>query len=245
MSAVAREALRWLAPAPLWTAGTVGTASDAFLRPWIAESRTHSFLDDFLATVGGTDGRSPADLSGTLPERSAQDGAFRFFMATSRRYYLVAATLVCHRPGIPDHTVQRALDERAFFVLRRIEGNGTESAFVPGPTAGTWQPATAGAPVPGERELPLHPVPVAAFAAAGTTAATLGMAAGQRSARTVLYGYIPVLGGNQTKDDSPPHVIRTVLTRDPCPPVLSVRTHPFRFASGIADDAPTPKGPTP
>ncbi|MEU9455121.1 hypothetical protein [Streptomyces sp. NPDC048277] len=251
MSAAARETPRWLAPAPLWTARTVAAASEEFLRPWIAELRTDSFLADFLSIVGGTDGRSPADLPATLPERSDEDGSYRLFPSHSRRYYLVLASLVCHRPGIPDHTVQPALGERALFVLRRIR-QGAEKGFVPSATdTGTWQPATAHALVPGERELPLHRAPVAAFAAPGTAAATLGMAAGQPSARTVRYGYIPVSGGDTVADDvTTTYVIRAVLVRDPCAPVISAPTQPFELAGPLDPDAPrrpsaaTTKGPT-
>ncbi|WP_405868127.1 hypothetical protein OG407_49725 [Streptomyces sp. NBC_01515] len=239
MSAAGRETPRWLAPAPLWTAGTVGTASEEFLRPWIAELRTDSFLADFLSVLGGADGRSPADLPGTLPERSAEDGSYRLFTSRSRRYYLVVATLACRRPGIPDHAVQPALGERVLFVLRRI-GQGAEKGFVPSATdPGTWQAATADALVPGERELPLHRAPVAAFAAPGTAAATLGMAAGQPSARTVFYGYIPVSGGDTVADDvTTTYVIRAVLVRDPCGPVISAPTHPFELAGPRDRDAP-------
>ncbi|MER5427928.1 hypothetical protein [Streptomyces sp. NPDC002588] len=253
-----REEPRWLAPAPLWSDGTVGTGSDLALSPWITELENESFFDEFLAILGGTGGRSPADLAGTGPKLSGEDGSFRLFTPTSHFYNLVTASLVCHRPGIPDHTPRPRLGERAFFVIRLI-GDGAESAFVPGPPgAGSWVPATAGVLTPGERELPLHPVPVASFAPSGTAAATLGMAAGRPSTRTVLYGYIPVPFRDADSGDGPAHVIHAVLARDPCPPVFSAPSHPFRLAGQYPPVIPTvrtgprpadppdpPEGPTP
>jgi len=251
-----REDLRWLAPAPLWSDDTVGTGSDLARGPWITELETESFFDDFLAILGATGGRSPAELSGTGPKLSAEDGSFRLFTPTSHFYNLVTASLVCHRPGIPDHTPRPRLGERVFFVIRLIGDGGAESAFVPGPPgAGSWVPATPGTLTPQERELPLHRVPVAAFAAAGTAAANLGMAAGRPSTRTLLYGYIPVPFRDAGTGDGPGYVIRAVLARDPCPPVFSVPSHPFRLAGqypGVISTMRTgpqqphsPEGPTP
>ena len=191
------EVVQWLTPAPLWTEDAVGVASGGLLQPWIAELTTDTFVDDFLALLAGTGGASPADLAATRPGTTVPEtGALRLFQPLSQRYYLVAATLACRRPGIPDHAVRPGRGERVSFVLRRRDPDGTEHGFVPGGAGrpATWRPATAAALVPGERELPMHPAPVGAFAEPGTAAAALGMAAAERSTRTVFYGYIPVSG---------------------------------------------------
>ncbi|MFE4964222.1 hypothetical protein [Streptomyces sp. NPDC056660] len=230
------ERLQWTAPAPLWTADTVGTASPAFLRPLIAELDTDAFLDVFLAMAGGTGGRAPTDLAG-LPPDQAPDGTYPLYWPTAHRYYLVAASLVCRRPGIPDHAVQPALGERPFFVIRPAAAAGPDDALLPD-----------------ERQLPLHATPVAAFAPPGSTAATLGMAADSRSTRTLFYGFVPVSDGDPDVRDPTAHVIRTVLARDPCPPVLGAPSHPFTFAGPLPPPIglrtgllPTgsPKGATP
>lgn len=195
-SGAQREVIQWLTPAPLWTEDAVGVAAGGLLQPWIAELTTDTFVDDFLVLLAGTGGASPAGLAALQPDTTvAQTGAFRLFQPLSQRYYLVTATLACRRPGIPDHAVQAGRGERVSFVLRRLDPDGTEHGFVPGTGAGrpgTWLPATATALVTGEREMPMHPAPVGAFAEPGTAAATLGMAAGEPSTRTVFYGYIPV-----------------------------------------------------
>jgi len=202
------EQLQWLAPAPLWDTGPVGAAASGLTQPWIAELRSDAFVSDFLGLLGGRNGASPAHLANIVPHRTVGGVAgapYRLFQSLSQCYYLVSATLVCRRPGIPDHAVKRAKGQRVSFVMRRIAADGSEQAWVPAggtgsktapepgsPPTGSWVPALAGALVPGEEKYPMHPTPVAAFAPAGSTAAMLGMAAGTTSTRTVFYGYVPV-----------------------------------------------------
>jgi hypothetical protein len=191
------EQLQWLTPAPLWS-GDVGPAASGIVEPWIAELTTDEFVPEFLATLGGTGGRSPADLATTRP-RATVDGtdpatggaAYRLFQPLSRRYYLVCASLVCRRPGIPDHQLVPAANERAFFVMRQVDASGNERGLVDG----LWRPVNGQVLLPGEQEHPMHAARVAAFAAPGTAAASLGMAAGSpASNRQVFFGYIPVAG---------------------------------------------------
>ena len=201
------EQLQWLAPAPLWNTLTVGAASSGLTQPWIAELRSDAFVSDFLGLVGGQNGASPDGLAGTVPHRTVSDvtGApFRLFQPMSQCYYIVSATLACRRPGIPDRAVKPAQGERTSFVIRLLDdggeqawvpagGQGSITAPAPGsPPTGQWQQAPADALVDGEEQFPMHPAPVAPFAESGSTAATLGMAAGTDSTRTVFYGYIPV-----------------------------------------------------
>lgn len=189
------EDLQWLAPAPLWRAADVGPAASGITQPWIAELRTDSFVEEFLDTLAGVGGRSPEALGDMQPARTV-DGtdpatstaAYRLFQPLSRRYYLVNATLACRRPGIPDHRLSPAENDRVFFVMRQVDSAGAEQGLVDG----QWLPASPSALLPGEREHPMHPAPVAAFAEPGTAAANLGMAMGSTSTRSVFYGYIPV-----------------------------------------------------
>lgn len=198
--AAAPEVLQWLAPAPLWTSGA---AAGAPARPWIAELTSDAFLPELLDLLAGANGASPADLALTRPARTVDgdaDGPYRLFQPLSQRYYVVTASLVCRRPGIPDHAVRPARGERATFVIRRLTPAGDEEAWVPGSGAappgaapsGSWLPAVGDDLVPGEEELPLHAAPVGAFAEAGSVPAALGMRRGTASTRSVLHGYIPV-----------------------------------------------------
>jgi hypothetical protein len=193
---VKAESLGWLAPAPLWGEGGVGLESSELLQPFLTELTSDQFVSEFLGVMGAQGGASPANLAAMAPSVTS-DGAYRLFQPLSQRYYLVTASLVCRRVGIPDHAVQRSEGERTTFVVRRLAADGSEQAFVPvagsaaipgDPPSGSWKAASAGQLADGEDQLPMHAAPVAGFAAPGSTAATFGMSEPGR--RTVHYGYI-------------------------------------------------------
>ncbi len=194
------ESLGWLAPAPLWGEGGVGLESSELLQPFLTELMSDQFVTEFLAIMGAQGGASPTDLAGMAPD--AGDGTaatpYRLFQPLSQRYYLVTASLVCRRVGIPDRAVQRSKGERTTFVLRKLAADGSEQAWIPatgaaanpgGPPTGSWTAACPGQLAAGEDQLPMHPAAVAGFAAPCSTAAAFGMCTAGR--RTVHYGYIP------------------------------------------------------
>jgi hypothetical protein len=181
----------------LWGEGGVGIESPALLEPFIVELTSDNFMTRFLSIMSGQDGTLPSDIGSMAPAVTAIDdtGDYRLFQPLSQRYYLVTASLVCRRAGIPDRAVAAAKGERTNFVVRRIDHVQGEQGWVPqesatpgDPPTGKWVTAAPGLLVAGEEQLPMHPVPVAAFAAAGSTAATFGMTEAGR--RTVHYGYV-------------------------------------------------------
>jgi hypothetical protein len=200
------EVVQWLAPAPLWDEGAVAAGNADIAQPWIAELTADQFVDQFLAIVRATDGSTPDQLAATAPQVSLAGqlaAPYKLFHPLSQRYYVVSASLVCRRPGIPDHQVRARAGEKTTYVMRQLADDGSELAYVPAkgaaltpgaPATGSWVAATGTALVPGEKQHPLHPAPVAGFAAAGSTAAVLGMASGKTSTRTIYFGYIPVGG---------------------------------------------------
>jgi hypothetical protein len=204
--------LQWLSPSPLWQAGDLAGAAHqgrtaigagagsavvtptTIVQPWISELTVDQFMARFLALCAGTDGVGPADLAGTRPALAAgggdatnSDATYRLFQPLSRRYYVVTASLCCRRPGLPDHQLDPGEEEQAFFVMRRVDDAGEY-----GHVGAAWLPADANTLLDGEKRFPVHATPVAGFAAPGTPAAALGMAAGAPSTRQLLYGYIPV-----------------------------------------------------
>ena len=191
------ESLSWLAPAPLWGQGGISLDGPELAQPFLTELTSDQFVTEFLSLMGAQGGASPTQL-GTMAPAVTSDGTatgpYRLFQPLSQRYYLVVASLVCRRVGLPDHAIQPSKGERTTFVMRRLTDGG-EEAWVPGPPAtpgdppaGTWQAAPAGQLVAGEEQLPMHATPVAAFAAPGTTAAAFGLSEPGR--RAVCYGYI-------------------------------------------------------
>lgn len=196
------ESLSWLAPAPLWGEGGVAVDGPGLLQPFLAEIKSDQFVTEFLGIVGGQGGAVPTDLAAMAPAATSDGtaaGPCRLFQPLSQRYYLVVASLVCRRVGIPDHAVQPAKGEETSFVVRKLLADGSEAAWIPAtgpaavpgnPPSGQWTAtATPCQLVAGEEQLPMHGAPVAAFAACGTVGAAFGMCESGR--RTVYYGYIP------------------------------------------------------
>jgi hypothetical protein len=201
------EVVQWLAPAPLWDEDAVSAGSANIAQPWISELTSDQFVDQFLAMVQATDDSTPDQLAGTAPQISVagQSGTpYRLFHPLSQRYYIVSASLVCRRPGIPDHQVRPRAGEKTTYVMRQLADDGSELAYVPvkgaaltpgAPATGNWVAATTPtALVTGEKQYPMHAAPVASFAATGSTAAILGMANGETSTRTIYFGYVSVGG---------------------------------------------------
>ena len=102
----------------------------------------------------------------------AASGPLKLYQPAQDRFYLVAAQLVCARPGLPDRRIEAGKEERARFVIRRLraadggpvtdpEAAGvTEYAFVPRGQGGWWKPLTAARKRldPEEERLGLFPV---------------------------------------------------------------------------------------
>lgn len=86
--------------------------------------------------------RSPSSID---PVAGAQDEALKLYQPVHQRFYLVSAALVCDRPGLPHRQVDASANERAAFVMRRIESPSgaeepaTEYAFVQTADGFQWQ----------------------------------------------------------------------------------------------------------
>jgi hypothetical protein len=117
-------------------------------------------------------------LSGALAEHAPAQPPrpLKLYQPAHQRYYLVAASLVCQLPGLPDRKVDTAFQERAGFVVRRLlPRDARDSTAVVAPPLtpaadawlehawvnGAWQPiepAASEALSAGEDLLPLFAV---------------------------------------------------------------------------------------
>ena len=105
--------------------------------------------------MGAQGGASPAQL-GTMAPAVTSDGTatgpYRLFQPLSQRYYLVVASLVCRRVGMPDRAVRPSKGERTTFVVRRLAATAaSRPGSRPGPPAtpgdppsGSWNAAPPG-----------------------------------------------------------------------------------------------------
>lgn len=160
----------WVRPSPLWQSGP---AQDVvkMQRPAILAFKSDGFMQELAARLERAAGPDVTNLE-AVPESFAERlpgdppptaQTLKLFQAVHGRHYLVAASLVCQLPGLPDHGVQRNRSERAQFVLRRLGADGvSELAWVSDgatPPRAAWQGvADRRAVADGEELLPLYPV---------------------------------------------------------------------------------------
>jgi hypothetical protein len=168
-----------MAPSPLWPKAADDRARR---RPAILVFKSDQFVNELTQTLA-TDPSSlpvaqwesarlpPAGtprLGWTTPQ-SDPPLPLKLFQPVHGRFYMVAASFVCQQPGLPDHALKIAKEERVYFVLRRLSGDGsTESAWVPpdgssDPTKRVWKelnPAALVQLAPNEELIPLFPVAV-------------------------------------------------------------------------------------
>jgi hypothetical protein len=155
--------LEWVTAAPLWerAAGAPGTTLDdarraRMQRPALLRFASDRFMDD-LAGLLATDPDRVVDheaqpvsfrpLPPGHPGEQAKLDVLKLYQPAHGDFYLVAATLVCRRIGLPDHLVHPERRERVSFVLRRVDEDGGEAAWVNDPKAPKghrWDPVPDG-----------------------------------------------------------------------------------------------------
>ena len=125
----------WVTAAPLWS-GLIGADPGpeqlpSMQRPVLLRLETDEFMDDLNARLAA-DPPSLVDLVATPktfrpgpPGATTRRGPIdhvKLFQPVHGHFNLVAATLVCRVPGLPDRSVDPASKDEVGFVLRRING---------------------------------------------------------------------------------------------------------------------------
>lgn len=182
--------VEWRTPAPVWSPGSLQSQA-----PFLAEFAGDNFLPDFLNLMEGrTPDLTPADLANRPAQ--ATGSSLKLYLPAHGRYYLVAGSLVCRQPGLPDRYVDRSAGQRTSFVLRRLVagagGAELEQAWVNDGPARGWHTVTPAKQLyPGEERHPMHPVEVCKLKEPGADifADAFGLSACGR--RTIYYGYVP------------------------------------------------------
>jgi hypothetical protein len=191
-----RERIDWRTAAALWPAVVADPA--ALARPAILRFAGDDFMEQLQALLGDRPGRIGELLVRNETWRQPQagpasgtdGGTVRLYQPAHGRFYLVAASLVCGRYGLPDKTVDAAKEETVSFVLRRLGAGGVEHAWVPdGTGGGAWRLATAVEPAAGEERLPL----VATWHAEGP-----------ERRRRLLVGFVPAAARERYQGEAPP-----------------------------------------
>jgi hypothetical protein len=142
---VSAHVVQWVTASPLWPAVLAkpddGARETAMRQPALLRFERDSFMTDAARLLE----RDPAQLTEHVAEpvtyRLPSPGEtappplpqLKLYQAAHGHFYLVAATLVCRMPGLPEHDVNTAARERVSFVLRRPEQGKGEWAWVDDP----------------------------------------------------------------------------------------------------------------
>jgi hypothetical protein len=174
---VSAHVVQWATASPLWPdvlRADPGSdeARGRMRRPALLRFASDSFMDDLAGLLADEPARltdfeaKPESFRppppGEDPGWTPQIERLKLFQAAHGRFYLVAATLACRLPGLPEHPHDPARRETVSFVLRRLHDDA-EWAWEtdPGTGAKGWAEVPEGqeaAVARGEDLLPLFPV---------------------------------------------------------------------------------------
>jgi hypothetical protein len=176
---VSAHTVQWVSASPLWSSTLNGDFDTATLgqkmrAPALLRFEQDRFMDELAQTLAqNPDGleANVATAATAVTYRLAAPGEahpprptqLKLFQAAHGHFYLIAASLTCRLPGLPDHDVNPSASEKVAFVLRRIDDAGTEWAWCSDsaiPPARGWaqlDPSAASAVAAGEDLLPLFP----------------------------------------------------------------------------------------
>lgn len=180
---MSRESIDWRVAAPLWEKALAdpGVLPGRLQTPALLRFDSDAFMDQLRLTLESEpsglaakvarseDWRTPA--AGWLDDPAAGQAPITLYQPVQQRFYLVAASLVCRRPGQPDRRVDTRQAEKASFVVRRLvpkSGDGFDAAdeatydeygWFGDRQGGRWLPLGDRASVDqGEERLPLFPL---------------------------------------------------------------------------------------
>jgi hypothetical protein len=175
---VTAHAIQWVTAAPLWSHALHESADGAdrsrlMRRPALLRFDRDSFMTDVATLLERQPQALTSHVAKPVTYRLPSPGetepptpqSIKLFHPAHGQFNLVAATLVCRRPGLPEHEIDPGAQEKVAFVLRRHDDDGSEWAWVDEPTGPDegrhWRkltPAAAAAVARDEELLPLFPL---------------------------------------------------------------------------------------
>ncbi len=187
--------IQWMTASPLWDPLVKNGPAEALRQPALLRFDSDTFMEDLEVYLK----KDPIKLANLLARPESfqarplgkslnwtppPPAELKLYQPAHGHFYLVAGSLVCRLPGLPDRKIYPTQDERASFVLRRlvpVEGTTplryAESAWVVRGEAPGWQEVKSPrAVLENEERLPLFGI---------------NFAEGDRT-RRLLTGYIPV-----------------------------------------------------
>lgn len=205
--------VQWMSPSPVWS--TVLSRGESAQRPTLLRFTSDRFMDELLGLLA-TQPEALAEKQ-AVPETfqepplgagpdwtSPAPSLLKLYQPAHGHFYLVASSLVCRKPGLPDHTVDTTAAEKASFVLRRQHtddaGATTEYAWTTD-TTGWVALSDPLSLAPAEERLPLFPMPFQ----------------WQKQGRRLHVGFVPVSSTEAAKASAALSPVATTPDVDPRP----------------------------
>jgi hypothetical protein len=144
MAVMMDNKVEWTTAEPLMGSLLEAERLQHIRKPVLLRFKSDAFMQELISLLQ----TNPDQLSGLIarPEsfRAPPTGEsddwqapptemLKLYQPTHGFFYLVAASLVCHAPGLPDRTVNTSKKEKVAFVLRRLSPDGAEMAWVSDP----------------------------------------------------------------------------------------------------------------
>jgi hypothetical protein len=117
----------------LWQELSSAADTSPFRSPAILRFATDTFMQDLQSVLAnapetlrgyvaqGETWRNPGaglDYQGPAPAPP-----LKLYQPTHQRFYLIASSLACRKPGLPDHTINKSAGESVSFVVRQLRPN--------------------------------------------------------------------------------------------------------------------------
>jgi hypothetical protein len=169
--------VQWVTASPLWddavnesTNPAAATREQQMREPALLQFESDSFMEELAHLLETKPETLKAKRAMAKTYRLKTPGEpeptldhLKLYQAVHGHFYLVAATLVCRLPGLPEHEVSSTLGETVRFVLRRL-ADGSEWAWIVGPDPAKplgWKEIATGdrdTLVAEEQQLPMFPM---------------------------------------------------------------------------------------
>jgi hypothetical protein len=155
IAALREHEVEWLAPAPLWGAKDADKRAPALVR-----IDGDDFMDKFSRMLNPGPHREVALWAARSSVEVDGKAAGVLYQPIHGCYALACASLTCRAAGRPEKAIAPARGDSVGFVLRRVEIDRSEFAWVPaGSGEGAWKVAKSPVPMVGEDVIPMFPVP--------------------------------------------------------------------------------------
>lgn len=166
-----KHAIEWHTAAPLWdhSLEDSGLLRTRFKAPALLRFANDAFMEELQRVLA----HEPERLADYVAQQESwrdegagwlaeDDIAFsqpiKLYQPVHNRFYLVATSLNCRIPGLPEQRVEAAAEEKVSFVIRRLI-DGKEYGWLRDQNQGAWQSLTSELSVADEEErIGLFPV---------------------------------------------------------------------------------------